>query len=56
LSRNAGCIGTIDWAESLLTLGYRELNTVAFDKTLGCILKSADDISQVRKEKADIIS
>ncbi len=48
-----GVSETIDWAESLMTLGYRELNAVSFDQTLGCILKSAEDISQVRTEKLD---
>jgi MoxR-like ATPase len=45
-----GVSETIDWAESLLALGYREINAGAFDQTLGCILKSAEDISQVRAE------
>jgi MoxR-like ATPase len=49
-----GISETIDWAESLLALGYRELNAAAFDKTLGCILKSAEDISQVRTEDAEV--
>jgi MoxR-like ATPase len=56
LIKTPGVSETIDWSESLLTLGYRDLSTAAFDKTLGCILKSAEDISQVRKERADIIS
>jgi MoxR-like ATPase len=47
-----GVSETIDWAESLLALGYRELNAASFDQTLGCILKSAEDISQIRTEKA----
>ena len=55
LIKTPGVSETIDWAESLLALGYRELNTVAFDKTLGCILKSAEDISQAKKERADIM-
>jgi MoxR-like ATPase len=49
-----GVSETIDWAESLLALGYRELNAASFDQTLGCILKSAEDISQIRTEKAGI--
>jgi hypothetical protein len=49
-----GVSETIDWAESLQALGYRELNAAAFDQTLGCILKSAEDISQVRTEKLDV--
>jgi MoxR-like ATPase len=55
LIKTPGVSETIDWAESLLVLGYRELNTVAFDNTLGCILKSAEDISQLRKERADVM-
>jgi MoxR-like ATPase len=49
-----GVSETIDWAESLQVLGYRELNAAAFDQTLGCILKSAEDISLVRSEKLDV--
>jgi MoxR-like ATPase len=49
-----GVSETIDWAESLLALGYRELNAGAFDQTLGCILKSAEDISQVRTENVNV--
>ena len=49
-----GVSETIDWAESLLALGYRELNAGAFDQTLGCILKSAEDISHIRTENVDV--
>jgi MoxR-like ATPase len=49
-----GVSETIDWAESLQVLGYRELNAVTFDQTLGCILKSAEDIVNVRTEKLDV--
>jgi MoxR-like ATPase len=55
LVKTPGVSETIDWAESLLALGYRELNGLAFDKTLGCILKSAEDISRIRTERADIL-
>ena len=53
LAKTPGVSETIDWAESLLALGYRELNAAAFNQTLGCVLKSAEDISQVRAEKLD---
>ena len=49
-----GVSETIDWAESLLVLGYRDLNAVSFDQTLGCILKSAEDINHVRAENVDV--
>ena len=54
LVKTPGVSETIDWAESLQALGYRELNAGAFDQTLGCILKSAEDISQVRTENVDV--
>jgi len=56
LVKTPGVSETIDWAESLLALGYRELSAKAFDKTLGCILKSAEDISRIRTERADIMT
>jgi MoxR-like ATPase len=54
LVKTPGVSETIDWAESLLALGYRELNATAFNKTLGCILKSTEDIGQVRTENVDV--
>lgn len=50
LSKTPGVSETIDWAESLVTLGYRELNAKAVDKTLGSVLKSTDDINLVKTE------
>ncbi|ULQ54866.1 MoxR family ATPase [Flavihumibacter rivuli] len=50
LAKTPGVSETIDWAQSLMTLGYRELNQKAFDQTLGSILKSTDDINQVKAE------
>jgi len=50
LSKMPGVSETIDWAESLMALGYREVNDRAFEQTLGSILKSAEDIRQVRSE------
>jgi MoxR-like ATPase len=48
LSKIPGVSETIDWAESLMALGYREVNAKSFDQTLGTILKSAEDINQVK--------
>jgi MoxR-like ATPase len=53
LLKTPGVSETIDWAESLMALGFREVNKEAIDKTLGSILKSAEDISMV---KADLLS
>jgi MoxR-like ATPase len=48
LGKIPGVSETIDWAESLMTLGHREVNTKAFEQTLGTVLKSAEDISEVK--------
>jgi MoxR-like ATPase len=48
LGKTPGVSETIDWAESLMALGYREVNAKAFEQTLGTVLKSAEDISQVK--------
>lgn len=53
LAKLPGISETLDWAESLLALGYRNVDAEAFEHTLGCILKSPDDISQVRAEGVD---
>lgn len=50
LAKTPGVSETIDWAESLMALGYREINQQAFDSSLGSILKSAEDIQIVRSE------
>lgn len=50
LAKIPGVSETIDWAESLMALGYRNLNAKAFDQTLGSVLKSAEDIQQIKRE------
>jgi MoxR-like ATPase len=50
LAKTPGVSETIDWAESLMALGYREIDRQAFDSTLGSILKSAEDINMIRAE------
>ena len=50
LSKTPGISETIDWAESLMALGYREVNATAFHQTLGSVLKSVEDINQVKLE------
>jgi MoxR-like ATPase len=48
LAKTPGVSETIDWAESLMALGYREVNAKAFDQTLGNVLKTIEDINQVK--------
>ena len=50
LAKTPGVSETIDWAESLMALGYREVNKKAFEQTLGSVLKSVEDISQAKIE------
>jgi MoxR-like ATPase len=50
LNKIPGISETIDWVESLNSLGYRNLNQKAFQQTLGCILKSVEDIEQVKSD------
>ena len=53
LAKTPGVSETIDWAESLMALGYREVNAKAFQQTLGSVLKSVEDINQVKVEFAE---
>lgn len=53
LVKTPGVSETIDWAESLMALGYREINQAALDKTLGSVLKTNEDITLIRAEGPD---
>jgi MoxR-like ATPase len=55
LVKTPGISETIDWAESLLALGYRNLNRNAIDQTLGSLLKSVDDIRMLKNETASVL-
>jgi MoxR-like ATPase len=50
LVKTPGVSETIDWAESLIALGYREINGAAFELSLGAVLKSNEDITLIRSE------
>lgn len=45
-----GISETIDWAQALMTLGFRTLDQEALERTLGSILKSVEDIRMVKEE------
>jgi MoxR-like ATPase len=49
LQKAPGISETLDWALSLMVLGYHTLDTEAVERTFGCILKSADDIRMMRE-------
>ena len=50
LSKLPGVSESIDWAESLMALGYREVNAKAFGETIGVLIKSKDDIKLIKEE------
>jgi MoxR-like ATPase len=50
LQKTPGVSETLDWALSLMTLGYQTLDERAVASTFGCILKSTDDIRLLQEE------
>ncbi len=50
LQKTPGVSETLDWALSLMTLGYQTLDEQAVARTYGCILKSTDDIRLLQEE------
>ncbi len=47
LNKTPGVAETLDWAISLFTIGKNHLDKQAIRDTLGCLLKSTDDIDKV---------
>lgn len=56
LLKTPGVSETVDWAESLMALGYREVNAQAFERTLGTVLKTADDIDRIKLEDVESLT
>jgi MoxR-like ATPase len=50
LSKSPGVAETLDLSRSLILLKRTRLNQEAAEETLGCVLKSADDLAKVRRE------
>ena len=50
LNKLPGIAETLDWAAGLLALDHRYISKENIEKTLGCVLKSVDDIELVRSE------
>ena len=50
LSKPPGIAETLDWAAALLSLGKQSLTSEAVEETIGCILKSNEDITRVQNE------
>ena len=50
LSKPPGIAETLDWTSALLSLGRTKLDEKTVEETLGCILKSNEDISKLKAE------
>ena len=55
LSKPPGVAETLDLSRSLMLLKKTDLDATAADETLGCVLKSADDMAKVRSAGIDKI-
>ena len=50
LTKPPGIAETLDWALALASLGKRALNQETVEETLGCVLKSKEDIAKIKDE------
>jgi MoxR-like ATPase len=50
LTKTPGIAETIDWASALIALGYKSVEHKEMLQTLGCVLKSSDDIVRLKEE------
>ncbi len=50
LDKIPGIAETLDWANGLLALEYKDLDIEGIEKSLGCLLKSANDIQMIKAE------
>lgn len=55
LQKTPGVAETLDWALSLMTLGYQTLDVEAVEQTMGCILKSNEDMNRVKEEGVEAL-
>ena len=53
LFKSPGVSETLDWAESLMAMGAREVDTRAVSETLGALLKYQEDLEQVDESVVD---
>jgi len=56
LEKSPGVAETLDWVESLLAVGAKELNAESARETLGSVIKSRDDLEYTVKNLDDIVS
>ena len=55
LEKAPGIAETLDWTRAVTTLGYEKLSEEAIRQSLGCVLKSAQDIDKIRHDLKSIV-
>ncbi len=55
LEKATGIAETLDWTRAVTTLGYETLSEDAIRQSLGCVLKSAQDIDKIRNDLKSIV-
>jgi MoxR-like ATPase len=55
LTKPPGVAETLDWAAALISLHQKKLKPEAIEETIGCVLKSNEDIVKVQKEGIEAI-
>ena len=55
LTRAPGVAETLDWAEALMALSAKALDADTVGRTLGCLLKSTEDMARVKEEGLDAL-
>jgi MoxR-like ATPase len=56
LGKPPGVAETLDWAVSLMALGIARVEEAALDSTLGCLLKSNEDVQLLQSKKAEVLA
>jgi MoxR-like ATPase len=56
LGKPPGVAETLDWSVALLALGITRLEAGALDATLGCLIKSNEDLQQFKARGADVLT
>jgi MoxR-like ATPase len=50
LAKKPGVAETIDWASAILALGHEELDEETVRETLGCVVKTADELQHLQSQ------
>ena len=53
LGKVPGISETLDWANAMVMLHHQHLDRHTVEQTLGCLIKDADDLAQLRTRSLD---